>query len=213
TTWPTPRPPATAGSGSNCPRARPCPRAGTGWARASTRPRCSAWPTGWCSRARSTAAASWGGSGSCPRSPAGSTAWSRIRPPGWRTPDGRLSALDEEAGQRLQSTVADAHRLASEIADLNRAIHQGGDRVAPDLLDARELRISQLAALTGATTVEQDGMLNVFTSGGQPLVVGSQAMQLATTPDPMQPGRMQLSLQTPGGDVRLPSATVSGELG
>ena len=131
----------------------------------------------------------------------------------WRTLDGQLSALDEEAGKRLQSTVADANRLASEIADLNRAIHQGGDRVAPDLLDARELRISQLAALTGATTVEQDGMLNVFTSGGQPLVVGSQAMQLATTPDPMQPGRMQLSLQTPGGDVRLPSATVSGELG
>src|SRR5690606_18121500 len=122
----------------------------------------------------------------------------------WRTLDGQLSALDEEAGKRLQSTVADANRLASEIADLNRAIHQGGDRVAPDLLDARELRISQLAALTGATTVEQDGMLNVFTSGGQPLVVGSQAMQLATTPDPMQPGRMQLSLQTRAATCACP---------
>jgi flagellar hook-associated protein 1 FlgK len=131
----------------------------------------------------------------------------------WRTLDGQLSALDQEAGQRLQSAVADANRLATEIADLNRTIHQAGGKVAPDLLDARELRITQLAALTGATTVEQDGMLNVFTSGGQPLVVGTQAMQLATAPDPMQAGRVQLSLQTPGGDVRLPSATVSGELG
>src|SRR5690606_31738245 len=72
----------------------------------------------------------------------------------------------------------------------------------------------QLAALTGATTVEQDdGMLNVFTPGGQPLVLGMQSMQLSTVPDPMQPGRALLSVDGPGGSVRLPSASVSGELG
>src|SRR5690606_204068 len=132
----------------------------------------------------------------------------------WRTLDGQLAALDQDAGQRMHNTVADANRLAAEIAGLNRSIHEGGRNVAPDLLDARALRIDQLATLTGATTVEQDdGMLNVFTPGGQPLVLGMQSMRLSTVPDPMQPGRALLSVDVPGGNVRLASSSVSGELG
>ena len=132
----------------------------------------------------------------------------------WRALDGQLAALDQDAGQRLHNTVADANRLALEIADLNRSIHEGGRNVAPDLLDARALRVEQLAGLTGATTVEQDGgMLNVFTPGGQPLVLGMESMRLSTVADPMQPGRALLSVDAPGGSVRLSSSGVSGELG
>src|SRR5690606_32361597 len=132
----------------------------------------------------------------------------------WRALDGQLSALDQEAGQRLQATVADANRLATEIADLNRAIHAGGSKVAPDLLDARALRIERLAGLVGATAVEQDGgMLNVFTAGGQPLVLGAQAMKLSTVADPLRPDRQLLAVDSPGGVVRLPSSSVSGEMG
>jgi len=132
----------------------------------------------------------------------------------WRSLDGQLSALEQESGQRLQGIVSDANQLSLEIADLNRAIHAGGDRVAPDLLDARALRIERLAGLVGATAVEQDGgMLNVFTAGGQPLVLGAQALQLSTVVDPLRPDRQLLAVESPGGTVRLPSSSVSGALG
>ncbi|MEN1941512.1 flagellar hook-associated protein FlgK [Luteimonas sp. MJ246] len=132
----------------------------------------------------------------------------------WRTLDGQLSALEHEAGQRLQATVSDANQLAGEIAGLNRAIIDGGRNVSPDLLDARALRVERLAGLVGAEAVAQDdGSLNVFTAGGQPLVMGARSMKLATVADPARPDRQQLAIDGPGGKVRLASASVSGELG
>ncbi|MGN7725612.1 flagellar hook-associated protein FlgK [Luteimonas sp. 22616] len=132
----------------------------------------------------------------------------------WRTLDGQLSALETESGQRIQGTIGDANRLAGEIAELNRNITAAGSNASPDLVDARALRIDQLATLVGAETVMQDdGSLNVFTGGGQPLVLGNQAMKLATVADPFRPDRVQIALQGASGNVRLPSASVSGELG
>src|SRR5690606_21003549 len=72
----------------------------------------------------------------------------------------------------------------------------------------------RLAGLVGATAVEQDGgMLNVFTAGGQPLVLGAQAMRLSTVADPLRPDRQLLAVDSPGGVVRLPSSSVSGAMG
>jgi flagellar hook-associated protein 1 FlgK len=132
----------------------------------------------------------------------------------WRSLDGQLSALEHETGQRLQGTVSDANQLASEIAGLNRAILAGGRNASPDLFDARALRIERLAGLVGAEAVPQDdGALNVFTAGGQPLVLGAQSMKLTTVADPFRPDRQQLAIDGPSGKVRLPAASVSGELG
>lgn len=132
----------------------------------------------------------------------------------WRSLDGQLSSLEQETGQRLQGVVSDANQLATEIAGLNRAILDGGRNVSPDLLDARALRVDRLAGLVGAEAVTQDdGTLNVFTSGGQPLVLGADAMRLTTVADPFRPDRQQLALDGPSGKVRLPSASVSGEAG
>ncbi len=132
----------------------------------------------------------------------------------WQSLDRQLAALDGETGQRIQGTIGDANTLASEIAALNRDIVNAGGNASPDLLDARDQRVGQLAALVGAQTVAQDdGALNVFAAGGQPLVLGAQAMQLTTVADPYRPDRVQIALDGPSGKVRLPSASVSGELG
>ena len=132
----------------------------------------------------------------------------------WRSLDNQLSSLETESGQRIQGTIGDANRLAGEIAELNRNITAAGSNASPDLLDARALRIDQLATLVGAETVMQDdGSLNVFTAGGQPMVLGNQAMKLTTVADPFRPDRVQIALQGASGNVRLPSASVSGELG
>ena len=132
----------------------------------------------------------------------------------WRSLDGQLSALETESGQRIRGAIGNANQLTSEIAGLNRAIVDAGANVSPDLLDARALRIDQLAGMVGATTVAQDdGSMSVFTAGGQALVLGGQSMKLTTVPDPFRADREQIALEGPAGKTRLPSGTVSGELG
>ncbi len=132
----------------------------------------------------------------------------------WRALDGQMSALEGESNQRIKDKVGDANRLASEIAALNQDIASAGSNVAPDLLDARAMRIDQLASLVGAETVTQDdGSINVFTPGGQPLVLADRAMTLTTVADPNRPDKLQVAVQGSGGAVRLPQSAVSGELG
>lgn len=132
----------------------------------------------------------------------------------FRSLDGQMAKMDDDVDRSMTSKIADANRLAGEIADLNRNIISAGGNVSSDLLDARDQRVGQLAKLVGAETVIQDdGAMNVFTPGGQPLVLGVRASNLATTPDPYHPDRLQLALNTPTGAMRLPEGTVSGELG
>lgn len=132
----------------------------------------------------------------------------------WHSIDSQLSKLDDEVDNRVAASVNDVNRLSTEIANLNRDIAAAGSNAPPDLLDARASRIDQLAGLIGATTVAQDdGALNVFTSGGQSLVLGNRAQALSTVPDPVHPDRMQLALSTTAGPVALSSTSVSGEIG
>ncbi|MGH8074214.1 MAG: flagellar hook-associated protein FlgK [Lysobacter sp.] len=133
----------------------------------------------------------------------------------WAAIDSRMGQLDSEVNDRIQAQVATANRLASEIATLNGNIAAAGSNASPDMLDQRALRVDALAALVGAETVTQDdGSLNVFTTGGQALVLGNRAMALGTTPDPYRADRLQISLQgADGKQTPLPSSTVSGEVG
>lgn len=132
----------------------------------------------------------------------------------WRSLDGQLATIEKDTDQKLVTTVADANRLAGEIAALNRDIAAAGTNASPDLLDARALRIDQLSRLVGAETVEQDdGAINVFTQGGQALVLGQRAMTLSTVADPYRPDRLQIALEGGNGPVRLPASIVGGELG
>lgn len=132
----------------------------------------------------------------------------------WRSLDGQLSSLEAETDLRIQNTVGDANQLATQIAALNRDIATSGSNASPDLLDARAQHIDHLASLIGATTIAQDdGSLNVFTAGGQALVLGNRAMQLTTIADPFRPDRLQVALEGNGVKVQLPSSGVSGELG
>ncbi|MGN6512751.1 MAG: flagellar hook-associated protein FlgK [Lysobacteraceae bacterium] len=132
----------------------------------------------------------------------------------FHTLDGGLAQLDHEVDRTLSTSVTDVNRLSGEIANLNRDIVAAGSNASPDLLDARDQRIDQLAALVGGSTVAQDdGAVNVFTAGGQALVLGIKAQSLSTTPDPYHPERLQLALATPAGTVALGVGSVGGQLG
>ena len=132
----------------------------------------------------------------------------------FRQLDGQLQALDSEVNNGLVASSQEINRLAAEIARINGTIGGNLSAASPDLLDRRDQLVSELVGYTGGTAVAQDGgMLNVFTAGGQPLVVGNQASTTTTVADPYRPERLQLALSTQGTTVALDQRTLGGRIG
>ncbi len=128
--------------------------------------------------------------------------------------NGQLDSLGSEVNNGLLAGTAEANRLATEIAKLNGQIGSNANAAAPDLLDRRDQMIGQLIGYTGGSVIQQDGgMMNVYTSGGQAMVVGTNASTLVTSPDPYQPEKLQIALKTPGGSTPLTSKALGGQIG
>ena len=128
---------------------------------------------------------------------------------------GGLDQSDREINARLPGGAEEVNRLASEIARLNVEIARNGPaNASPDLLDQRDRLVAQVATLTGVTTLPQeDGSLNVFTTGGQPIVVGATASRFVTVQDDFRNDRVVLALETNTGTVRLGAGSIAGQLG
>ncbi|WP_024890305.1 flagellar hook-associated protein FlgK [Luteimonas huabeiensis] len=126
---------------------------------------------------------------------------------------GQFDAMSAEVDAGLAAGAEEINRLAEEIARLNGRIGSAAD-AAPDLLDRRERLIAELVGYTGGSAHPQDGgAVNVFTAGGQALVVGTQPSRLGTVADPYRPGRVQLALESQGQSVRLDERAIGGRLG
>lgn len=128
---------------------------------------------------------------------------------------GGLDQIDREINARLVGGAEEVNRLANEIARLNVEIARNGPaNASPDLLDQRDRLVAQVATLTGVTTLPQeDGALNVFTTGGQPIVVGATASRFVTVQDDFRNDRVVLALETTTGTVRLGAGSIAGQLG
>ncbi|MGE8280035.1 MAG: flagellar hook-associated protein FlgK [Stenotrophomonas sp.] len=125
-----------------------------------------------------------------------------------------LDTLNTEVNNGLIAGTTEVNRLAKEIAQLNGAIGSDANAASPDLLDRRDQLISQLVGYTGGTAVIQDGgIMNVYTAGGQALVVGTTASEITTAPDPYQPERLQLAIKTQGVTVTVDNKSVGGQMG
>jgi len=127
--------------------------------------------------------------------------------------DAQMQSLDGEVNNRLLSGADEINRLAAEIAQINRSLSNALNPSA-DLLDRRDQLISQLIGYTGGTSVLQDGgMANVFSAGGQALVVGVHASTVTTVADPYRPERLQLALQAQGSTVLMDQRALGGQMG
>lgn len=127
--------------------------------------------------------------------------------------DKQLDGLDSEINSGLTAGVNEVNRLAVEIAQLNGRIGSNTS-ASPDLLDRRDQLIGQLVGFTGGSATAQDGgLINVFTAGGQPLVVGAIASKLVTTTDPYRPDRLQVALETNGQRTQPDKRALGGQMG
>ena len=131
----------------------------------------------------------------------------------FRQIDQHLDGLDIEVNAGLTAATDEVNRLAKEIAQLNGQIG-GSSSPSGDLLDRRDQLISELVAFTGGNAATQDGgLVNVFSAGVQPLVVGATASTLVTVPDPYRPERLQVALETNGQRVTLDKRALGGQIG
>ncbi|GAA5078589.1 flagellar hook-associated protein FlgK [Lysobacter panacisoli] len=126
----------------------------------------------------------------------------------------QLDSLGNEVNSGLRASAEEVNRLGAEIARLNGEISSNPNNVSNDLLDQRDRLVSELVGHTGGTAVAQkDGALNVFTAGGQALVVGNTSSKLTTITDPFQPERLQLALDANGQQIRLNESSLGGKIG
>lgn len=127
---------------------------------------------------------------------------------------GQLDSLDNEVNSGLRSAADEVNRLGAEIARLNGEISTNPNHVPNDLLDQRDRLVSELVGYTGGTAVAQgDGSLNVFTAGGQAMVVGNTSAKLTTVTDPYRPERLQLALDANGQQIQLNQTSLGGKIG
>ncbi len=140
---------------------------------------------------------------------------------------GELAARFDEAGTAmddLQATVnaevrdavEQVNGLAASIAEVNQRIAavRGTGQSPNDLLDQRDRLLSQLSERVAVTRMEaQDGTMSVFIAGGQRLVLGNEAAQLAALPDESDPSRVAVGLRSDAGLLRLDSAEIGGSIG
>lgn len=131
----------------------------------------------------------------------------------------RFSAAGAALDDRQQGVNADLRAAASEVNSLARGIAEANARIAAvkglgqppnDLLDERDRLIAQLSDKLSITRIEaEDGSTGIFIGGGQRLVLGTEAAELALTVDPSDPMRMAVGLRE-NGAVRPLSAQLLG---
>ncbi|MCH9695734.1 MAG: flagellar hook-associated protein FlgK [Gammaproteobacteria bacterium] len=130
--------------------------------------------------------------------------------------DGRLSELEAEVNNRIELSVNDINRLASSIADVNQkiALTNGSGAQPNDLLDERDSLVMQLSAqVSVATTLQDDGTMNVFIGSGQSLVLGADARQLGVAGSEFDRTRMTVTYLGAAGNTPIDTSSTGGNLG
>lgn len=134
-----------------------------------------------------------------------------------RTYDARLREMSQGIDIQISAEVGEINMLAEGVARLNGEISvamQSTGQPPNDLLDQRDLLIDELSGKLGVTVVaEGEATLNVFVGNGQPLVLGNTASQITTVQDSLDPDRVRLALQAPGGPIDISSSVSGGTLG
>jgi len=129
----------------------------------------------------------------------------------------RLKDLNSGVNTQLSSSVLSINSLAGSIAKLNQDIttFQGvsGGQHPNDLLDERDELVRQLSELVSVTAVTQaSGDMNIFVGNGVGLVVGNQVNQLSTVRNEFDPLRLDIALNTPGGNTINITDSINGGL-
>ena len=127
-----------------------------------------------------------------------------------------LDGIQTGVASDLRTSVTAINQLAQSIAASNQQIAslQGLGQPANDLLDKRDRLIAQLSEHLQVSTISaSDGTVGVFIAGGQRLVLGTEAGQMAVRADPSDGRRVAVGMVN-GPQVNLldPSSLGGGKV-
>lgn len=125
----------------------------------------------------------------------------------------QMDSLQANVTSDLKTAVNAVNTLAKRVADINAQISlaQGSGHQPNDLLDQRDELIKEIGSYIQVTTIAaDDGTTSVFIGGGQRLVLGGQASQLAAMNDSFNPSLVQIGLTDASGTHALPSTLITG---
>ena len=96
----------------------------------------------------------------------------------------QYDALRQSVNTQLSNTVSQINSYTQQIAQLNGQISQASSQGQPpnQLMDQRDLAVSNLSQLVGVNVVNTNGSYSVFMSNGQPLVSSTNSYNLGTAP-------------------------------
>ena len=129
------------------------------------------------------------------------------------TAGAQLDRLQNGVTSDLRNSVAQVNQMATQVAKLNADIAalRGNSSAPNDLMDQRDQLIKQIGNLVKVSTIDSsDGSVGVFIAGGQRLVLGAEAQQLAVTPDPSNTARSVISISDSGILHELPDNLLVG---
>jgi flagellar hook-associated protein 1 len=103
--------------------------------------------------------------------------------------------LRQSVNTQLSSSVTQINTLTTQIATLNTQIAVASAQGQPpnQLLDARDLAVTNLSQLVGVQVVDSNGSYNVTMGTGQPLVTGSTSYALETQTSASDPSELSIA--------------------
>jgi flagellar hook-associated protein 1 FlgK len=115
--------------------------------------------------------------------------------------------LRSSVNTQLSNAVTQINSYTQQIAQLNTQITAASSQGQPpnQLLDQRDLAVSNLSQLIGVSVVQNNGGYSVFMSNGQPLVSAGNSFNLGTATSASDPS--ELSVQYLGQAGAKPAPT------
>jgi flagellar hook-associated protein 1 FlgK len=131
-----------------------------------------------------------------------------------------LTGLNNNVNAQMTGNVNLINTYATQIADLNRQIslvsNAGAGHAPNDLMDQRDLLVSDLSKLVGTKVVVQsNGQYGVFIGNGQTLVLGDKAATLKSDVSSADPSQNSVFMVGTGGNIMelQDSVLAGGSLG
>ncbi len=127
-----------------------------------------------------------------------------------------LSGLNTNVNEQIVGNVDQINTYATQIADLNKQIslvsNAGAGHAPNDLLDQRDLLVSDLSKLVGTKVVVQsNGQYSVFVGNGQTLVLGDKAASLKSIQSSADPSQNAIAMiGTSGLTMELQDSVLAG---
>lgn len=107
----------------------------------------------------------------------------------------QYAQLRSSTNTQISGAVSEINGYARQIAQLNAEIAKASIQGQPpnDLLDRRDLAVSNLSQLVGGQVVSGTDGVSVFMPGGRPLVNGSTSYELGAVTSPSDPTELSVA--------------------